>query len=235
MNISIQHTGSTLFFLFGALLVLIGLIGGGFEIKELKIPKVGVFARILASSVGLISILLGMGLDSSPDIVPLEPVTLSSGVTIPSPDLIDQTIFVEDTDLTDEQRHYVEAFILFADNLEIEAYWYGDASYLTQAYAGDALHRIQSDIDDLNQQGLVAVSELHADLSNIVDVRFIEDTILSIDACEYWETTLYDRESGVLVEDYPLTLTPQTITIERIDDNAYITSIAFYSGEVFCE
>jgi hypothetical protein len=42
----------TMSFIFGALLILIGIIGGGFEIKELKLPKVG-------GSIRLISIIIG--------------------------------------------------------------------------------------------------------------------------------------------------------------------------------
>jgi hypothetical protein len=46
-------TVPTLSFLFGALLVLVGILGGGFEIKEIKIPTVPVRGRVLASIVGL--------------------------------------------------------------------------------------------------------------------------------------------------------------------------------------
>ena len=46
----------------GALLLLTGILGGGFELKEVKIPKVGNIARAAASLVGVFSILLGFGL-----------------------------------------------------------------------------------------------------------------------------------------------------------------------------
>ncbi|RZB28978.1 MAG: hypothetical protein AEth_01582 [Candidatus Argoarchaeum ethanivorans] len=54
-------------FIFGGFLLLIGILGGGFEVKELKIPKVGPGARIVSIIAGLIFILLAFGLtETSP-------------------------------------------------------------------------------------------------------------------------------------------------------------------------
>ncbi len=47
-------------FIFGGLLILIGLLGGGFEIKELKIPRVGGLCRVMAAMAGIVFILLGI-------------------------------------------------------------------------------------------------------------------------------------------------------------------------------
>ena len=43
----------------GAIFILIGIIGGGFEIKEIKIPRVGMFPRVLAGMIGVT--VLGLG------------------------------------------------------------------------------------------------------------------------------------------------------------------------------
>ena len=43
---------------FGCLLVLIGILGGGFELKELKIPAVSGMARTIAGAVGIALIIL---------------------------------------------------------------------------------------------------------------------------------------------------------------------------------
>src|SRR5277367_3968551 len=48
-------------FIFGGILLLVGVLGGGFEVKELKIPKVGMGVRTLASLVGLLFVALGFG------------------------------------------------------------------------------------------------------------------------------------------------------------------------------
>ena len=61
-------------FLLGALLLSTGAIGGGFEVRELKIPKIGAFSRIVAASAGGFLILLALELyvsETNPD--PPEP------------------------------------------------------------------------------------------------------------------------------------------------------------------
>ena len=55
-------TGDVLILLLGGLLVLSGIIGGGFEIKEIKIPKIGTISRILASIAGIVLIFVGVGM-----------------------------------------------------------------------------------------------------------------------------------------------------------------------------
>src|SRR5579871_4791957 len=48
-------------FVFGGLLIFVGVLGGGFELKELKVPKVGTGVRVLAAIVGLLFVCLGVG------------------------------------------------------------------------------------------------------------------------------------------------------------------------------
>ncbi len=53
-------------FAFGALLLFTAILGGGFELKELKVPPVGRWARLSALVSGVILILLGIGLVARP-------------------------------------------------------------------------------------------------------------------------------------------------------------------------
>ena len=53
--------------LFGAVLLLIAIVGGGFEIQNLKIPKVQILPRILAAIGGILFMLLGMTFRDGPD------------------------------------------------------------------------------------------------------------------------------------------------------------------------
>jgi hypothetical protein len=46
-------------FAFGGFLLFVGVLGGGFEVKELKIPKVGAGVRVLSTIVGVVFIVLG--------------------------------------------------------------------------------------------------------------------------------------------------------------------------------
>lgn len=52
----------TILALLGALLLLTAIIGGGFEIKSAKIPKVGVGGRIVSFVVGLFCLVLAIGI-----------------------------------------------------------------------------------------------------------------------------------------------------------------------------
>jgi hypothetical protein len=47
-------------FLFGALLFLIAILGGGFEVKEIKIPRVSLLGRFISTAVGGAFICLGL-------------------------------------------------------------------------------------------------------------------------------------------------------------------------------
>jgi hypothetical protein len=53
-------------FALGALLLLIGIVGGGFELKEVKIPRVGRVARVLATTAGTVLILAGISMVAQP-------------------------------------------------------------------------------------------------------------------------------------------------------------------------
>ena len=56
----------TLAFIFGALLLLIGILGGGFEVKELKLPKVGWSIRLISSILGAFFIAIGLKIINVP-------------------------------------------------------------------------------------------------------------------------------------------------------------------------
>ena len=73
-------------FILGALLLLIGIIGGGFEIKELKLPKVGGTTRLISIIVGSLFIALGViGIDFITGIIgkPPETVVVPNVVNLP--------------------------------------------------------------------------------------------------------------------------------------------------------
>ena len=46
-------------FMFGCLLLMVAIVGGGFELKELKLPKVGRASRLTACVFGMLFICLG--------------------------------------------------------------------------------------------------------------------------------------------------------------------------------
>jgi hypothetical protein len=50
----------TVAFVFGGLLLLVGIVGGGFEVRELKIPRVGWAPRLFATLAGLTFLYIGL-------------------------------------------------------------------------------------------------------------------------------------------------------------------------------
>jgi hypothetical protein len=52
-------TIQTMCFIFGALLLAVGILGGGFEVKEIKVSNVTTTARIAATIVGIVFVGLG--------------------------------------------------------------------------------------------------------------------------------------------------------------------------------
>jgi hypothetical protein len=67
-------------FVFGVLLILIGILGGGFEVRKVKIAKVGRGTRLLAVVSGLSFITLGIAIqsrDTTPEKVSSPPVNFT--------------------------------------------------------------------------------------------------------------------------------------------------------------
>lgn len=62
-------TPSVIALIFGCILILVGLTGGGLEVKELKVPKIDLYPRIFAIIVGIVFIFLGnrfLGINQAP-------------------------------------------------------------------------------------------------------------------------------------------------------------------------
>lgn len=54
----------TMSFILGGILIAAALFGGGFEIKELKLPQIGAIARVLTAIVGIVFIWLAIYIHS---------------------------------------------------------------------------------------------------------------------------------------------------------------------------
>lgn len=65
----------------GVFLLLIGIVGGGFEVKELKIPRVGSFPRGLSLTLGLVLVFLGMGRSPAAVQPAVEPIPAGPAAT----------------------------------------------------------------------------------------------------------------------------------------------------------
>jgi hypothetical protein len=75
----------TLSFLFGALLIAVAVLGGGLEVKEIKVPKVGSVARLLSAIVGIFFVLIGFANGPLRETSPGKPISANTAPTLISP------------------------------------------------------------------------------------------------------------------------------------------------------
>jgi hypothetical protein len=96
------------------------------------------------------------------------------------------------------------------------------------------LSSLESSIADLNQQGYVMIAEIDYYQSYINDIRVISSTHIEADTCEVWTNTIYRASDGEPVNSEGPMLLPQTITIQQLESDWYITAVQFYDAPAFC-
>lgn len=194
----------------------------------------GWVAKVFVGLITLASAVAGILEYLEPSAAPQAPVSNPVVVAVitsePAPDVSEPSI---SSDITPEQWVAIEGFLSGAVAAEIAAYQYGDPSYASMFY-GDALQTIQNQIADLNSQGVLLRAYFDSATSYIHDMRLTADDRIEVDSCEYWANEYYDQQTGVLLESTSWTLVPQTIMIEYVNADFYITSVAFYGDQAFC-
>lgn len=143
--------------------------------------------------------------------------------------------FPEQPDISPELENQISDFLTQAIELEIEAYRQGDASIASSIMAGAVLENLAANIESLNQQGLVAISEIDYYDSYINDIRVISNTNIEVDTCEVWTTQTYRQSDGELMQSSGPDLLPQTITIEQLNGGWFITNVQFFDPPAFCQ
>ena len=186
---------------------------------------------LIATGLGLVaaggSIVAILQYLDSPDPAPISSVNPVGVVVITSEPASAQA------EITPEQWQAVEDFLRRAVVSEITAYQYSDSAYATMFY-GDALWTIQNQIADLNSRGIFRAARFDYDNSYVHDIRVTQNSRIEVDSCEYWANDYYDRQTGLLLSSDSWMLVPQTIMIEYLNEDFYITSVAFYTGQAFC-
>ena len=142
--------------------------------------------------------------------------------------------FPEQPDVPPDLENQVNEFLTRAIELQIEAYRDGDPSIASPIMTGPILESLYAEIESLNQQGLVSVSEIDYYQSYIDDIRVLSDTLIEVDTCEVWTTNTYRRSDGQLVDSTGPSLIPQTATIEQLDGSWFITDVEFFDPPAFC-
>jgi Matrixin/Bacterial TSP3 repeat len=175
------------------------------------------------------------GVEVSNRMNPLDPDMDKDGV--PDGQEVEQgtdPTFPEQPDVPADLENQVSDFLTRAIELQIEAYRKGDASIASSVLAGQVLNDLAADIDALNQQGLVSVSEIDYYQSYINDIRVINNSQIEVDTCEVWSTSTYRKSDGQLAESTGPTLLPQTINVEQQNGSWFITNVNFLDAPAFC-
>ena len=128
----------------------------------------------------------------------------------------------------------VQQFLYEAVLAETASYLYLDSSYVSWYFTGDLLSYMQTEINDLLNDGVLVAKLYDVDLSYLYDINFVDDYRIEVDSCEVWSQEYYNLwDSSFLGSDAP-ELYPQTIVIEQFTDGWYITDIIFYDAPAFC-
>ena len=138
-------------------------------------------------------------------------------------------------DISPELNKEVSDFITRAIQLQIEAYRKGNANIAASIMAGDIFAALENEIASLNQQGIVQISEIDFYQSYINDIRVVSSTKIEVDTCEVWSTTTYRRSDGALIQSTDPRLLPQTISIQKLEQNWFITEVNFFDAPSFCQ
>lgn len=140
----------------------------------------------------------------------------------------------EQTDVSEQLQQDVSDFLTQAIELEIDAYRNSSAEIASSVMTGDPYVQLQSDIDSLNQHGLVMISQIDYYESYIHDIRVVGNSHIEVDSCEVWTNDTYNRSNGELVASDGPSLLPQTITIQQVNSDWMITDIQLFDASAFC-
>ena len=143
-------------------------------------------------------------------------------------------LFPEQADVPADLEDQVSEFLTRAIELEIEAYRSNDASIASSIMAGPVLESLAAEINSLQQQGLISISEIDYYGSYIHDIRVANNALIEVDTCEVWTTNTYRVADSQLVDSQGPSLLPQTITIEQQSGSWFITNVEFFDAPAFC-
>ena len=142
--------------------------------------------------------------------------------------------FPEQADIPADLENQVSEFLTRAIELQIEAYRNNDASIASSIMTGPILEGLAAEINSLNQQGLISISEIDYYKSYIHDIRVLNNALIEVDTCEVWTTNTYRLSDSQLIDSQGPALQPQTITIEQMNGGWFITTVEFFDAPAFC-
>jgi hypothetical protein len=203
-------------FSLGALLLLVGILGGGFELREFKVPPVGKVLRLIAAAVGLFFILLGLGLHPNAS----DPVAFT---TKPLQDELASTP-APTPDMVELHKPSLISAIRQADGAEIQAQRNLDATPLYSFYTGEALRMELAAIQDLRAADLFKDATLED--QDFQDFQVNQDgSTAKVRVIETWRSVYYQASTGKCVQQMPSRKLPQTIHLKRSEKGWIVDAV----------
>jgi len=206
----------TISVLVGAVLVVTGAVGGGIELRELKIPPVKTPTRIIAFVAGIFFVLLGVGLKMEEKTAVAQTASVA-----PAPIPNEDAVPVSAPNRADDVRwlhSQLKSAILKASSTEAAARAHHDATILRIVYAGDALEKVAQEIETLAGQGLIADSRLHAqegwEFHVSPDHQRAEVTLI-----ETWSSRYRRLSDGECAAETQPVRVPQIVSLRRAGES----------------
>lgn len=136
--------------------------------------------------------------------------------------------------LTAEDQTRILEFTRAAAVAFIDAYWYADISYAEPYYAGVSLQNIQTEINNLNNQGIYAYYEYDPANSYMINLKLTTEGMYIADVCESWNVTSYYLANDELVDTLGWGMYPQTMYIQNIGGQLKIVEVVYQSDVSVC-
>lgn len=212
-------TSQFIFVAIGGILILTGVIGGGFEVRELKIPQVKWPTRVIACVAGFVLVLMGAGINVSPD-VPRAAAVVEAREKVPPPERERQAATPAAAAAPENDawlRNSLEAAVLKASDAQIQATRENNVRLLNGLMTGEAYRKVAEDIQSQVKEEVYTVNQLH-------DQKFDSFSVdptgqrAEVRLTETWSTEWYstrNRECKGMVAPHRV---PQTVSLERQGD-----------------
>ena len=213
-------TSQFIFVAIGGILILTGVIGGGFEVRELKIPQVKWPTRVIACVAGFVLVLMGAGINVSPD-VPRAAAVVEAKVPPPERERQVAPAAAPVAPVAPENdawlRNSLEAAVLKASDAQIQATRENNPRLLNGVMIGEAYRKAAEDIQSQVKEELYAVHQLH-------DQKFDSFSVdptgqrAEVRLTETWSTEWYSTRNRECKGALAPHRVPQTVSLERHGD-----------------
>jgi hypothetical protein len=229
-------TSQIIFVALGGILILTGVIGGGFEVRELKIPQVKWPTRVVAFVAGFVLVFMGAGTSVSPDVPHVGGVLEASTrvrdvareTTPPEPPREIKHVMRVEEDAWLQRS--LEAAVLKASDAEIRALRENNPKLLEGLVVGDAYDKMMAFVKSLASQELYEVHQLHDQQFDAFSVD-PSGQRAEVRLTETWSSTQYSTRTNRCVRAFAPHRVPQTVSLERRGDRWILSDFTTYGAE----